>query len=143
MDDQLVTRGGVSRRWRVPGAVTGVRARWILVSAVAYYLAAQVGFLLDIAGPVAAIVWFPAGVGIAALAVGGLWLWPGILIGDLLVNDYSALPVGTALLQTAGNLAEVLLAAALIRRIVATRPPLASPSGLGLLGLALVVGTAV
>jgi signal transduction histidine kinase len=133
----------VVRRWRVPAAITGVRARWILLTAVAYYAAGQIGYGLDVAGPVAAIVWFPAGVGIAALAVGGLPLWPGVLIGDLLVNDYGALPLGTALLQTAGNLTEVLVAAALIRRIPATRPALGSPGGLGRLGLALAAGTAI
>ena len=51
----------------------------------------------------AAVVWLPAGVGIAALYLGGNRLWPGVLIGDLLANDYGALPVGTALLQTAAT----------------------------------------
>ena len=40
-----------------------------------------------------------------------------MLIGDLLANDYGALPVGTALLQTAGNMAEILIAATLLRRV--------------------------
>src|SRR4051794_31800422 len=142
MDEQLLSRGGVAR-WRMPAMLGGVRAPWIPVAALAYYLAAQLGYALDIAGPVAAIVWFPAGVGIAALAIGGLGLWPGILIGDLLVNDYAALPLGTTVLQTTGNLGEVLLAAWLIRRLPAACPPLASAGGLGRLGLALLAGTAV
>ena len=66
-------------------------------------------------------MWLPAGVGIAALYLGGLRLWPGVLIGDLLANDYGALPVGTALVQTCGNLAEMLIAAALLRRLARTR----------------------
>jgi len=43
---------------------------------------------------------FHVGVGIAFLYFGGLSLWPGVLIGDLLVNDYSTLPVGSAIGQS-------------------------------------------
>ena len=49
------------------------------------------------------MVWLPAGVGIAVLYLGGLRFWPGILAGDLLANDYSALPWGSALGQTAAT----------------------------------------
>src|SRR3954453_17491240 len=145
MDEQLLSRGGVSGGSRGASPVAGARSRGvgILVVAVAYYAAAQIGYALDVAGPVAAIVWFPVGVAIAALALGGVGLWPGVLIGDLLVNDYGALPLGTALLQTCGNVLEVVVAALLIRRISAHRPPLGSPAGLGRLGLALAVGTAI
>src|SRR3954447_16801577 len=76
--------------------------RWalgVLLLAVAYRAVAQVGYALQFAGPVAAIVWLPVGVGIAFLYLGGLAYWPGVLIGDLLANDYSALPSGTAVAQ--------------------------------------------
>ncbi len=73
----------------------------------------------------------------------GTRLWPGVLIGDLLANDYGALPVGTALLQTCGNLAEILIAATLLRRLARTSPPLASIGGvMGMLG-ALAAGVTV
>ena len=39
-----------------------------------------------------------------------------MLVGDLLVNDYSALPIGSAVGQTFGNLLEVLVATLLMRR---------------------------
>src|SRR6476646_1801920 len=68
-----------------------------------YYAAAHIGFAFQFAGPVAAIVWLPVGVGIAALYVLGLRLWPGIVVGDLLVNNYTALPVGSAIGQSFGN----------------------------------------
>ena len=67
----------------------------------------KIGYVLEFAGPVAAIVWLPVGVGIAFLYLGGLRFWPGVLIGDLLANDYSALPLGSALGQTCGNVLEV------------------------------------
>src|SRR5215470_2169166 len=81
-----------------------------------YYGSAKVGYELGFSGPVAAIVWLPVGVGIAYLYLRGLEFWPGVLIGDLLANDYMRLPVGTALAQTVGNVLEVLLAAYLLRR---------------------------
>jgi signal transduction histidine kinase len=109
----------------------------------AYYGAAQLGFALEVAGPVAAIVWLPVGVGIAFLYLGGLALWPGVLIGDLLANDYGVLPLGTSLLQTGGNLLEVLLATVLLRRVARRGPPLRSIGGLMGTIAALAAGTAV
>ena len=85
------------RRW------TAFRGRYlaqVLALAITYYVAAQVGFAFEFAGPVAAIVWLPVGVAISFLYLGGVGLWPGVLVGDLLVNDYSALPLGSAVGQT-------------------------------------------
>jgi hypothetical protein len=54
-------RIGVSRlSWVVPGRY----AAGVVALAAAYYAAAKVGYELEFAGPVAAIVWFPAGVAI-------------------------------------------------------------------------------
>src|SRR5215208_4970879 len=115
----------------------------VVALAAAYYGAAELGYALEVAGPVAAVFWLPVGVGISAVYLGGSRLWPGVLIGDLLANDYGTLSVGTALVQTCGNLAEVLIAAALLRRVARRGPPLGSIGGLmGMLG-ALAAGTAV
>src|SRR6185437_12036290 len=76
-----------------------------------YYGSAKLGYELGFSGPVAAIVWLPVGVGISYLYLRGLAFWPGIVLGDLLANDYIKLPVGTALAQTVGNVLEVVLAA--------------------------------
>ena len=111
--------------------------------AAVYYAAAQVGYALDFSGPVAAILWLPVGVGIAALSLGGLRFWPGVLVGDLLANDYSTLPVGSAFGQTCGNMLEILVAAFLIRRLLKRGSPLESVRGLGGLLGALAAGTAV
>jgi signal transduction histidine kinase len=101
------------------------------------------GYLLEFAGPVAAILWLPVGIGIAFLYLGGLRYWPGVLIGDLFANNYMALPVGSALGQTCGNMLEVLLATVLLRRLVRRGSPLDSVSGVGWLVVAIVAGTAV
>src|SRR3954469_24648297 len=68
--------------------------RWalgVILLAATYRAVAEVGYALQFAGPVAAIVWLPVGVGIAFLFLGGLAYWPGVLLGDLLANDYGAL----------------------------------------------------
>ena len=111
--------------------------------AAVYYAAAQVGYALDFSGPVAAILWLPVGVGIAFLSLGGLRFWPGVLVGDLLANDYSTLPLGSAFGQTCGNMLEILVAALLIRRLLQRGSPLESVGGLGGLLGALAAATAI
>ena len=115
----------------------------VVVLAALYYGAAQVGVELKFVGPVAAIVWPPVGVGIAFLYLRGLSYWPGVLAGDLLANDYSALPLGAAAGQTLGNVLEVLVATVLIRRLVRDGAPLQSLRGLAGLLVAFAAGTAV
>src|SRR5580698_10522642 len=110
---------------------------------VAYYAAAHVGFAFRFAGPVAAIVWLPVGVGVAGLYLLGLRLWPAVVIGDLLVNNYSAIPVGAAVGQSFGNVLEVLIGAWLLRRYVSPRAPLATASGVVGVFAALTVATAI
>src|SRR5690242_21890047 len=88
-----------------------LRVLGMAVLAGLYYGSARLGYELGFSGPVAAIVWLPVGVGIAYLYLRGLVLWPGVLLGDLLANDYMRLPIGTALAQTVGNVPEVVLAA--------------------------------
>src|SRR6478672_6800537 len=74
-------------RWFSAGARTG----WpryvvgIVALAAAYYGAAKAGQSLQYTASVSAI-WPPAGVGIAALYLFGLRWWPGVLLGDLVVN---------------------------------------------------------
>src|SRR3954454_14190381 len=115
----------------------------VLALIAAYYAAAQLVYALEVAGPIAAIVWLPVGVAIAFLYLGGLSLWPGLVIADLLVNDYGAGPVGTALLQTCGNLLEVLVAVVLLRRLVPDGAPLRSTRGLVGMLAAIAAGAAV
>jgi len=136
----------IGRRVGLELSAWGPRGRYVAgVAALgcAYYAAAKVGYELEFSGPVAAIVWLPAGVAITVLSLGGLRFWPGVLIGDLLANSYSTLPIGSALGQTLGNMLEVLVAAMLIRRILARGSPLDSLGGLGRLLAAIAAGTAI
>jgi signal transduction histidine kinase len=124
--------------WAKPG-----RVLWIGLLATAYYASARFGTSLEFSGPVAAIVWLPAGVGIAFLTLGGIGLWPGVLIGDLLANDYSAQPLGSALATTGGNIVEVVVAAWLIRRTLQRDNPLGTPAQVGRIIVALSIGCAI
>jgi signal transduction histidine kinase len=125
----------VLRRVRYPLQVAAVAAL--------YYASAKIGFEFEFAGPVAAIVWLPAGVAIAVLYLAGIRYWPGVLIGDLLVNDYGALPLGSAIAQTVGNMIEVIGTAVAIRRLVPRGSPLDTVGGLGRMVAAIVAGTCV
>jgi signal transduction histidine kinase len=116
----------------------------LAVVAALYFGAAQLSYQLQFAGPVAAIVWLPAGVGIAGLYLRGLALWPGVLVGDLLVNDYGALPFGSALGQTAGNVLAIVTAACLLGAVFRRRGRLlGSVAGLAGMVAALAVGAAL
>ncbi|HXD68306.1 MAG TPA: MASE1 domain-containing protein, partial [Gaiellales bacterium] len=137
---------GFVRSATVHSLITNRRVRWAagcVALTCVYYGAAQVSFHLEFAGPVAAILWLPVGVAISFLYFGGLHLWPGALAGDLMVNDYGALTVGAGLAQSAGNLAEVIVATAMIRRLVPEGSPLESVRGLGRLLASLATGVAI
>src|SRR4051812_25973085 len=137
-------------RWRRPRLPVARRphhavryAVGLVLLPLAYYGAAKSGYVLDFAGPVAAILWLPVGVAIAFLYIGGWRYWPGVLVGDLLANDYHELPLGSALGQTAGNLLEALIATWLMRRLIRDDAPLASVVNLGRMLGAIAVGVAV
>ena len=89
----------------------------VVALAAAYYGAAKLGLRLAYLDGAVTALWPPVGVGIGALTLFGLRLWPGIVVGDLLAGDYST-PLGTVLGQTTGNTLEVLIAALLLRRLV-------------------------
>jgi len=88
----------------------------LAVVAVAYYLAGRIGLELAYLDGAVAALWPPAGLGLAVLFLYGVRLWPAIVIGDLLLGDYSA-PLGTVLAQTIGNTLAVIVAALLLQRL--------------------------
>ena len=146
MTDLVTAREIPSERPLARRLAYDARVRYVLLVgtlAGAYYGAAQIGYELKFTGAVAAIVWLPVGVGIAFLYLGGLSLWPGVVLGDLLANQYGTLPVGSAVGQTIGNTLEVLVAAYLLRKLVRSGRPLESVAGVCGLLIAIFAGTAV
>jgi signal transduction histidine kinase len=94
----------------------------VVLVAAAYYGAAKLGQTLRYTASVSAI-WPPAGFGIAALYLWGLRWWPGVALAELVVNaelllDDSTLPVGSLVGQQAGNMAEIVVGALLLRRLI-------------------------
>jgi len=92
----------------------------LAVVAVAYYVAGRIGLELAYLDGAVAALWPPAGLGLAVLFLYGVRLWPAIVIGDLLLGDYST-PLGTVLAQTLGNTLAVVVGALLLRRLTGGR----------------------
>ena len=113
--------GGPADRWRSLLAARSVRyATGVVLIAGGYYAAAQGGEALLLTGPAGAF-WPATGVGIAVLYLGGLRWWPGVLIGDLMSREFTELPLGTALAETAGNTARAVIAVLILRRLAGHR----------------------
>jgi signal transduction histidine kinase/integral membrane sensor domain MASE1 len=109
MDARLVTRSTVARYVASTAVI-----------AAAYYLTGRIGLELAYLDGAVAAIWPPAGLGLAVLVLYGPRAVPGIVIGDLLLGDFStALP--TVLAQTAGNTVALVLAALLLRRLTGGR----------------------
>jgi signal transduction histidine kinase len=122
-------------------------AAGVLALAIAYYAAAKVGQTLRYTASVAAI-WPPAGLGIAALYLRGIRWWPGVFVGELLVNgellvDDTALPLGSLVGQQAGNMAEIIVGAVLLRRLIGSRAALDRAEQVGGMLVALGIATAI
>ena len=92
----------------------------LAVVALAYYGAGRIGLELAYLNGAVAALWPPAGLGLAVLFLYGVRLWPAIVIGDLLLGDYST-PLGTVLAQTLGNTVALVVAALLLRRLTGGR----------------------
>src|SRR3954471_23175580 len=117
------------RRTRRGGVALYVAA--VALVAGAYYLAGRIGLELAYLDGAVAALWPPAGPGLAVLFLGGLRLWPGVVIGDLLLGDFST-PFGTVLAQTVGNTVALVVAALLLRRLTGGRTSLRrGPGGVG------------
>jgi integral membrane sensor domain MASE1 len=115
--------------------------------AAAYYGAAKVGQMLRYTGSVSAI-WPPAGVGIAALYLWGVRWWPGVLLGELVVNaqlwlDDRTFPVGSLVGQQAGNMAEIIVGAFLLRRLLGPNAAMDRVEQVGRMLAALAIATAI
>ena len=118
----------------------------VVALAAAYYGAAKVGQTLRYTASVSAI-WPPAGLGIAALYLWGLRWWPGVLLGELLVNAHllvdDSIPLGSLLGQQTGNMAEVIVGAFLLSRLVGANAAMDRVEQLGPMLFALGAATAI
>jgi signal transduction histidine kinase len=138
----VLRRATVRVRSGVLGYVAGV-----VCLGLAYFAAAKLGQALRYTASVSAI-WPPVGLGIAVLYLRGLRWWPGVLLGELLVNGEllfgdGGLPLGSLLGQQTGNLAEVIVGAILLRRFIGPNAHLDRVTQVGGMTLALAVAVAI
>ena len=116
----------------------------VLALALAYVAVAKGAQALHYTASVSAI-WPPAGLGIAVLYLAGIRWWPGIFLGELIINGEllaanNGLHVGSLIGQQAGNMAEVIVGALLLRRLIGRRAALDRTDQVG--GMLLALGTA-
>src|SRR6266851_7751009 len=86
---------------------------------VAYCIGGRLGLALAFVNPSATAVWPPAGIALAALLIGGLELWPAVLLGAFLVNFTTSGSVPVSLAIAAGNTLEAIAGCWLVRRFAA------------------------
>ncbi len=149
IDAQLFLARPALRRV-APSTVRSPAVRYVagvLLLAAAYYGAAKLGQTLRYTASVSAI-WPPAGLGIAALYLWGLRWWPGVLIAELIINGElylgdSGLPLGSLIGQQTGNIAEIIVGALLLRRLLGPDARLDRIEQIGRMLLALVVATGI
>ena len=118
-----------------------------MLVAAGYYGAAKLGQTLRYTASVSAI-WPPAGFGIAALYLWGLRWWPGVLLGEFLVNGElllgdSAFPIGSLLGQQVGNMAEIVVGALLLRRLIGRKAAMDRVEQVGGMLVAVGIATAI
>lgn len=118
-----------------------------MLLAAAYYGAAKLGQTLRYTGSVSAI-WPPAGLGIAALYLWGIRWWPGVLLGEIVVNgelllDDSTFLIGSLLGQQTGNIAEIVVGALLLRRLIGPKAAMDRVEQVGGMVVAVGIATAI
>lgn len=87
------------------------------VLAAIYFITARFCLALESINGVAAFIWFPAGISIAALVLYGKPLWLGVFIGDLAVSLSINAAIPTALTTASGNTLHALIGFALLQKL--------------------------
>jgi signal transduction histidine kinase len=129
---------------RIPWFATAY-IKGVVGLAASYYVAAKLGQALRYTGSVAAI-WPPVGLGMAALYLWGFAWWPGVFLGDFLVNldlyIHHTIPIGSLIGQQTGNMIEIVGGAWLLRRLIGPGASLDRVREVGGMFAAAVVATA-
>jgi PAS domain S-box-containing protein len=93
-----------------------LQAGKLLLVALAYFAAGQLGLALSIQDNHIALLWLPAGIAVAALLRWGMWCWPGVFAGALVIQLSLGLSVPLALASAGGGTLGPLAAAWLLKR---------------------------
>ena len=109
--------------WRAQARYLGT----LLVVALAYFGLAKLGLQLASINPSASPIWPPTGLALAAVLLGGLRMWPAIVIGAFAANVTTAGTPATAAVIALGNTLEALAGGYLIGRWSGGRETFLSP----------------
>ena len=93
-----------------------------LTVALAYVIAARVGFRLAFVAQQITTVWAPTGIALAALLLWGRSLWPAIWLAAFVANLGTDAPLWVAAGIATGNALEALVATSVLRRLPAFDP---------------------
>jgi signal transduction histidine kinase/ActR/RegA family two-component response regulator len=99
---------------REPGLGRRLAALVLLVAA--SFASAKIGLLVPIVRQRVTLLWPPAGIALAAVLLGGSWVWPGIALASFLVSLSTHTPPLAALVIACGNTAQALAGGWLLRR---------------------------
>jgi diguanylate cyclase (GGDEF)-like protein len=88
----------------------------VLVAA-AYFGAARLGLGFGVGGSGVTPVWPPAGIALAAVLIGGYRMVPAVALGALAADATTGQSFGPVIGSTIGNVLEVLIGVALLRRV--------------------------
>ncbi len=113
----------------------------MLILAAVYGIAGRLSLWLAMPPGYATAIWPPAGIALAGVLLGGAHVWPGIWLGSLLVNIWTAFdPTTTGALLTSvtiptslgvGAALQALVGAFLVRRVVGFPSALARGTEIG------------
>jgi signal transduction histidine kinase/integral membrane sensor domain MASE1 len=118
--ESLRPLGGLSDRIHGTGRLIGVG----VAVAIAYVIAALLGFRFAFVAEQVTTVWAPTGIGLAALLLWGSSLWPAIWIGAFAANAGSSAPLWTAAAVASGNTLEAVAGAWLLTHLIGFDPKL-------------------
>ncbi|HSA94120.1 MAG TPA: MASE1 domain-containing protein [Terriglobales bacterium] len=91
------------------------------ILAVVYFVVGKLGLRLAFVHPSASAVWPPSGIALAAVLMFGSRVWPGIMLGALLVNLTTAGSLATSLGIAVGNTLEAVVGAHLVNEFAGGR----------------------
>jgi PAS domain S-box-containing protein len=104
------------RRQLVAGAPLFQVAAIALLAAT-YFATARLGLRFGVVGGIAAPVWPPPGICLAALLLCGYRVWPGVALGAFATNASIGVPLGGAFAIAAANTAAAVAGAWILRRL--------------------------
>ena len=93
----------------------------IVVVAAIYFGATQLGFPLSFKNGAMWTIWPASGVGLAALLLGGGWLWPAVLIGEFAARLAHGTSLGVTLPLGVGDTLESVVGYVLLTRFAFDR----------------------